>query len=254
MKNPYQKLITILGFMTLLTACSSGPTTRTAPDAKAAEINMRLGINYMQRGDYEFALEKLEKSLEQDPSLPSAHNTIAILYQQLNETEKAEKHFNEAVTLDPNYSQAQNNYGVFLCRQGRFKEAEERFLKALENPLYQSAAQAYENAGLCALEQPDLNKAEGFFRQALQIDPTLLKSLAAMADVSYEQQNYLQARAYVQRFQQAGQWTAPVLLTAIKTENKLNDQNAVSSYILILRARFPDSDELQLVNRGIENL
>lgn len=254
MKNQYHMLIAILGLVTLMTACASGPTTRTAPDAKAAEINMRLGINYMQRGDYEFALEKLEKSLEQDPTLSSAHNTIAILYQQLNETEKAEKHFKEAVLLDPDYSQAQNNYGVFLCQQGQYKAAEDRFLKALENPLYQSAAQAYENAGLCAMEQPDLIKAERFFRQALQIDPSLLKALSAMADISYAQQNYLQARAYVQRFQQAGKWTAPILLTAIKTENKLNDQNAVSSYILILRARFPDSDELQLVNRGIENL
>lgn len=246
--------VCIIGFSILLTACAGGSNSYVSPDAEAAETNMRLGISYMQRGDYEFALEKLEKSLQQDPSLPSAHNTIAILYQRLNETEKAEKHYKEAVARDPDYSEAQNNYGVFLCQKGDFAAAEKRFLLAVENPLYQSAAQAYENAGLCAVQVPNLTKAETYFRQALRINPTLPKSLSAMANVSYEQQNYLQARAYVQRYQQAGQWTAPILLTAIKAENKLGDQNAVSSYALILKARFPDSDELRQVNRGIDNL
>lgn len=115
----------------LLTAClpngGTKPTQHVAADPKAAEINMRLGLNYMQRGDYEVALEKLQKALKQDPNLPSAHNTIALLYQRLNETEKAEQHFKQAVRRAPDYSEAQNNYGVFLCQQQRYKEAEERF-------------------------------------------------------------------------------------------------------------------------------
>jgi type IV pilus assembly protein PilF len=35
------------------------------------------------------------------------------------------------------------------------------------------------------------------------------------------------------------------------TENKLGDKNAVASYMLILRSRFPDSNEMQQVNRGL---
>ena len=201
-----------------------------------------------------FALEKLEKALQQDPNLPSAHNTIAILYQRLREVEKAEYHFKKAVDLAREYSEAQNNYGAFLCQQQRYDEAEERFLIAVENPLYQSVAQAYENAGLCALQDGDIAKAEGYFRRALQFEPTLGKSLLQMAEISYQQQNYLQARGYVQRFHDAATWTARALLVGIKTENKLGDEDAVSSYVLILRSRFPDSDEMQMVNQGIEKL
>ncbi|MEX0615776.1 MAG: type IV pilus biogenesis/stability protein PilW [Methylophaga sp.] len=238
----------------LLTACAGNTRNTASGGNEAAEINMRLGLNYMQRGDYEFALEKLEKALQQDPNLPSAHNTIALLYQRLREVEKAEHHFKKAVDLAPEYSEAQNNYGAFLCQQQRYDEAEQRFLIAVENPLYQSVAQAYENAGLCAMQDDDVAKAEGYFRRALQFEPTLSKSLLQMAEISYQQQNYLQARGYVQRFHDAATWTARALLVGIKTENKLGDEDAVSSYVLILRSRFPDSDEMLMVNQGIEKL
>jgi type IV pilus assembly protein PilF len=238
----------------LLAACMPGggtkPTQHVAADPKAAEINMRLGLNYLQRGEYEVALEKLEKALQQDPNLPSAHNTIALLYQRLNETEKAERHFKQAVKRDPDYSEAQNNYGVFLCQQQRYKEAEQRFLKALDNPLYSNPAQAIENAGVCVSRIPDLEQAELYFRQALQINPNLSKSLIQMANLSYEKNDYLQARAYIERYQAISPWTSQALLLAIKTENQLNDQDAVASYSLLLRARFPDSDETQQVRKG----
>ncbi len=60
--------------LSFLTACNSTGTRPeyVAPDPKAAEINMRLGLNYMQRGDYAVALEKLQKALKQNPNLPSA--------------------------------------------------------------------------------------------------------------------------------------------------------------------------------------
>jgi type IV pilus assembly protein PilF len=72
-----------------------------------------------------------------------------------------------------------------------------------------------------------------------------------MAHLSYEQQNFLHARAYIQRYQQVANWTPQALLLAIKTEKKLDDQDAVSSYTLIMRSRFPDSDEMQMVNQGL---
>jgi type IV pilus assembly protein PilF len=243
----------VLLLLTALTACNSTGGTRpeyVAPDPKAAEINMRLGLNYLQRGDYAVALEKLQKALKQNPNLPSAHNTIALLYQRLGEDEKAEAHFLEAVERAPDYSQAQNNFGVFLCAQQRYDEAEKRFLKAVENPLYTTPQLAYENAGLCASRKPDKDKAESYFRKALQVEPTLAKSLLQMAELSYQSESYLQARGYIQRFQSSANWTAPALYLAIKTENKLDDQNAVASYTLLLRSRFPDSDEMQLVRQG----
>ena len=239
--------------VTVLAGCQTTGNTRqehVAPDPKAAEINMRLGLNYLQRGDYEIALQKLQKALKQNPNLASAHNTIALLYQRLDETDKAESHFKEAIRRAPKYSEVQNNYGVFLCQQGRYDEAEQHFLEAIKNPLYSSPAQALENAAMCASRIPDYVRAEDLFRQALQINPMLRKSLLRMAELSYQQQDYLQSRAYIERYQAVAPWTPQALLLAIKTENKLDDQNAVSSYILLLKERFPDSDEVSQVKKG----
>jgi len=249
------KKISIAIIWLALAACTSTgggtkPVEHVAPDPKAAEINMRLGLNYMQRGDYKTALEKLERSLQQDPNLPSTHNTIALLYQRLRETDKAEEHFLQAVKRAPDYSEAQNNYGVFLCQQQRYEDAEQRFLSAVKNPLYVSRAQALENAGVCVARIPDIEKAENYFRQALQINSNLSKSLIQMANISYQRNDYMQARAYIQRYQSVSQWTSQALLLAIKTENQLQDQDAVASYALLLRARFPDSDETQQVKKG----
>lgn len=249
----YWRVVLITLSMVVMTACNTAGGTRPQPasaDAKAAEINMRLGLNYMQRGEYEIALQKLQKALRQNPNLPSAHNTIALLYQRLGEMSKAEYHFKEAIRQAPDYSEAHNNYGVFLCQQQRYEEAEQRFITAVENPLYSSPAQALENAGLCVSRIPQPQKAEEYFRKALQINPNLAKSLIQMAQLSYEHSDYLQARAYVQRYQAVAPWTPQALLTGIQTEHELGDDDAVASYILILRARFPDSEELQVVNKG----
>lgn len=240
--------------ITLLAGCQQTGGTRpqqhVAPDPKAAEINMRLGLNYLQRGDYAIALEKLQKALKQDPNLPSAHNTIALLYQHLGEVDKAEKHFKEAVARAPKYSEAHNNYGVFLCQQGHYDEAEQHFLTAIKNPLYNSPAQALENAGLCVNRIPDRVRAEAHFRKALQINPHMKKSLLQMAKINYQQQDFLQARAYIERYKSASIWTPQALLLAIKIENKLGDQDAVASYSVLLKGKFPDSDQALQVRKG----
>lgn len=243
-------VVVSLWLVACTTAGGTRPTTHVAPDPKAAEINMRLGLNYLQRGDYEIALEKLEKSLKQNPTLPSAHNTIALLYQQLGQIDKAEYHFKKAISYQPNYSEAQNNYGVFLCQQKQYEEAEQHFLLAVKNPLYNSSAQAYENAGMCANRIPDQTRAEAYFRKALQLNKNLSKSLLQMAKLRFLDIDYDNANSYIQRYKAIAQWSPSSLFTAIQISNKLNDQDAVASYALLLKSRFPDSDEAQKVKKG----
>lgn len=246
-----------IALFTLIACQNSGQVRPLEPtpekisqDKKAAELNMQLGISYMQRGDYETALQKLQKAIRQDHNLASAQMTIAVLYNQLAELEQAEYHYKRAIQIAPNYSEAQNNYGTFLCQHGRHKESVPRFLKAVENPLYRNPDQAYENAGLCAREIPDLELAEQYLRKALQMNPRLGKSLIGMAEISYQRADYMSARGYIQRYREATRWTPEALLTAIKIEHQLDDQDAVASYSVLLRGRFPDSEQAKQVQRG----
>ena len=258
MKNFFAIWLIILSSSVLVACQTTGSTgsdyisdaERDNPGSKAADINMRLGVTYFQSGDYAAALEKFKKSLKQDPSRAATHNGIALLYQQLGEDKLAKQHFEKSVRLEPKYSEAQNNFGVFLCQQGHYKQAEQHFLAAIKNPLYRSRAYALENAGMCVSKIPDATLAEKYFRQALQINPNLSKSLLQMADLSYQNIDYLKARAYLQCYHEVAPWTPKALLLAIKVENKLGDSNAVSSYILLLQSRFPDSDEASQIRSG----
>lgn len=226
------------------------PTEQAAPNQQAAVINSRAGAEYINRGEYKIALQKLKKALSQDPKLPEAHNIIAVLYQRLKKIDKAEYHFKQALTLAPYYSEAQNNYGVFLCQQSRYKEAEQRFLTVISDPLYHKPAQAYENAGLCVDKIPNKSLAEKYFRTALTINPNLRQSLLKMADLSYHNIDYITAREYLERYHKVSSWTPQALLLAIKTEHKLGEQDKVASYVLLLKGEFPDSNEALEVRQG----
>lgn len=225
------------------------PTTQAAPNPKAAVFNTKVAAEYINRGEYKVALQKLEKALSQDPNLPEAHNTIGVLYQRLRKMDKAEYHFKQAVAHAPYYSEAQNNYGVFLCQQTRYKEAEDRFLIAISDPLYPSPAQAYENAGLCVDKIPDTTLAEKYFRTALTLNPYLRKSLLKMADLSYQNIDYVTAGEYLERYRKVSRWSPQALLIAIKTAHKLGDEDKVASYALLLKGQFPDSDEAREVKQ-----
>jgi type IV pilus assembly protein PilF len=246
-----------LAVWVLISACGTTPT----PDSKApapsqgsgarpeplSDTYVKLGVGYLQQGKRDLALSNLQRALELDAQSSSAHNAIAILYEQLGETKLARRHYERAVRLNPQDSPAQNNYGAFLCRQNELAKAERHFLGALKNPLYETPEFAYENAGLCALQVPDRAKAERYFREALRANPNLPESLYQMALLSYEAQNYLPARAYLQRYAEAAQHTSRSLWLGIRIERELDDKNALASYSLLLKGKFPESEEAKLL-------
>jgi len=237
--------------LTLVAGCAGGggddgniKTRATTNDV--AETNLDLGIEYMRRGDYETALEKLDRAYKADPGYYATHNAYGLLYQRLGKPQLAEKHFRRSLSLNGNDSLTRNNYGLFLCQNRRYDEAEEQFLKAANNPLYETPAVALANAGSCAKDAGHLDKAERYFRRALKIDPKIPTALKQMSQLSYEQGNYLSARAYLQRFLENARHTPETLWLGIRIERKLGDKDAESSYGLMLRNNYPDSEEAAL--------
>ena len=239
-----------------LIGCQSMPNESTLPDrhpagSKAAQYNTQLGMHYLQRGSIATALDKLKKALRQDPNMSDAHSTIALVYHRLAEHAQARHHFEKALSLSPKSSEIHNNFGVFLCQLREYNKAIKHFLLAIDNPLYTRISQAYENAGLCAREIPDITLANDYFLKALSMTPTLPKSLLAMAQIRYQQQQYAKAKHYLTRYKQVATWTPKALLLAIKIAKKQGDNDAVASYILLLRGQFPDSEQAKQMNTSL---
>jgi type IV pilus assembly protein PilF len=234
--------------ISLLSACATAvQREQQTREHRAAKLNVRLGIEYLNRGDLELANTKLERALQQGPELPEAHWSYALLQWRLGKSKLADQHFREALLLDPQDSRAHNNYAVFLCKQRRFEQAQEQFMKAAENPLYPEPESAYTRAGICVLRIPDTQSAETYFRKALRLNPKYTPALFQMAKLMFNTDHYLKARGYVQRFEQLSQHTAESLWISYQTECLLGNLQKADVYARQMKHRFPQSRETTLL-------
>jgi type IV pilus assembly protein PilF len=193
------KLTTVLLLVCVaLAACGSASkkaTDEPSKTVKAAETNTALGRQYMERGQYEVALEKLKRAVAYDKSYAPAHTLLGILYETLDMPEEAGEEYRLAVHYDPTDGDVNNNYAAFLCSQGKGKEADRYFQAAFDDPFYGTPEVAYANAGLCALGMNQLDKAERYLRQSLEYDAEISLALLSMASLNYQNGAFLNAFA-----------------------------------------------------------
>ena len=218
-------------------------------DEQAMEVavtNMNLGVEYMRQGQYEQALFNLKRSIRAKPDYAPRYNILGLLYQRLGETAEAEAHFKQSIKLDASDSSTYNNYGLFLCNNERYDEAITAFKTAANNPLYASPEIALTNAGICSLNQ-DKALAEDYFKQALTRNPDFPYALLQMADISYNRNQYEIAHDYFKRHKKNARLTPKSLWLGIRICNELDYKDDVSSYALLLRNNYPDTEEAQLL-------
>ena len=164
------------------------------------------------------------------------------------QTEKAEYHYKKATTLDPENSQAANNYGAFLCRHGRELESEKYFMQALKNPLYSTPEFAYTNAALCLLqvgEARETEKAKEYLGKAIAAKSDFGPALLSMAQLLFDQGEYVAAKFYLDRFHLVAKPTARSLWLAIRNTLQIDVQGDVTELAQRLGNEFPDSGEYQ---------
>ena len=238
----------VMGLMisTLLGGCAYQEVEGDDADEKrrkSAESNTALGQMYMERGQNEVAFGKLKKAIAEDPDYAPAHTVLGVLYERLGEMDMAGKHYRLAYEADPKGGDVNNNYGTWLCKTGETKKALSHFLKALDDPFYTSPAVALSNAGSCALGAGDMVDANKYLRNSLKIDPAFPDTLFSMARLSYAEGSYLQARAFMQRYEAAVQHNASSLLLAFKLETAMHDDEAADAYMYTLENNFSDSEQ-----------
>ena len=225
--------------------------TDTRPDTpdtgEIATANLNVGVEYMRQGDYEKALSRLERARDADPDYAPVYDMLGLLYQRMEQPLDAEKNFKRALKLNKNYSGTLNNYAQFLCQQGRVEEAEKNFRKVTSDPFYVAPEVAYTNLGTCVYKQGRVEEAESYFDKALSLNPEVPTALLQIAEIQYNRENYNAAGAYLDRFNKLSQPSPRSLWLGIRIKNELGDRDSVSSYALLLRNQYPESDEAQLL-------
>jgi type IV pilus assembly protein PilF len=207
---------------------------------------MNLGAGYLRQGNMELAIERLQRALVQDPKLVQAHTTIALAYDLIGNLDEAENHFKRATQLDSSDGSAANGYAAFLCTHGnRWAEAQPYFRRAADDTKYGTPEVALTNAGVCARDAGELEAAEESFRAALMRNPRFADALLNMLELTYQRGEYLQTRAFMQRYLDVRPATASVLLMCVKAERALNNGAGADRCAAQLRNGFPGSPEIR---------
>ena len=241
-------LFLLLG-LTSLTGCvttNSGDFSAGASVEDAAALNLDLGIGYLRQGDFEQAITKLRKSIDEDPNNPTAHRALGLAYEEMDDKKGAEEEYRTAVRLGSDDADALNQLASFLCANGDKQEALQLYDRAIEVPLYPNKAMLYANAGTCAKES-DLDLAENYLRNALAIQSDYAVALLQMAEVAYRKENYLQAQAFLERYAGASSYTPASLWLTYRVEIAMKDPASARNTAARLVREFPESIETRLL-------
>ena len=232
-----------------MTSCTVIGDIEVRDSPRASELNAQLGLEYLKQGKYELALSKLDKSIKFDDNNADAYHYKAEIYNRIGEFEKADENYMQAVDLAPNDASIHNNFGAFLCDQGRYQEAYSHFNKTINNPLFISKDITYENIGLCALQQNNLKRAEEAFTLSIQINPNRAKSLIKLAQIYYDKNNRKEAYELLTRYIKVAQHSPESLWLGILLERGKGHKNTVATYANLLKGKFPDSKEAELLQK-----
>jgi len=245
-------LIAVLPLAACVTNTDSGFAGSKVDLKQASQDNVNLGIAYLQKGDRDSAMQKIQKAIEQDPDNADAYSAEALIYNAENDPDKARGAYKTAMRKAPDDPEIENNYAVFLCERGSPKDAMDLFIKAANNPHYSTPDGAFTNAGLCALRIPDQGQAEQYFRKALQINPNQAEAMAQLAQLAYLQKKYLTARAFIERFGElVPRSRADVLLLGVNNERALGNPQGAADYAKQLLRNYPASEQAQQLDQTV---
>lgn len=215
-----------------------------------SKSHTELGIAYLEAGNVAVALEEGRQALRDDSSYGPAHNLMALAHMYLDEKDRAREYFERALNLASSDPDINNNYGWFLCLNGEPERAMRLFAEAVANPLYATPTRPYTNAGLCALQNNDLEVAEVNFLRAVSADPGNSQAVFNLASLFYRKGSYLEARRSLSDFHTQRDPVSESLWLAVRIEHKLGDKVSEAGFASQLRRRFAGTKEHQLLMQG----
>jgi type IV pilus assembly protein PilF len=221
-----------------------------ATPQQRAQVKVDLAAGYYERGRFDVSLQELAEAQKLDPNNAKIYNVYGLTYTMLGENQKAEESFRRALSIAPNDSEIRHNWGAFLCATGREAASIPEFETVIRDPLYKTPETALINAGKCSIATGDVVKGDEYLRRALAISPGNAMASYNLALLSYRQNRYDQARAYMRNVMQQTNPAPEALFLGMCIERKKGDRSAELSYVSQLRNRYPESPEAKAIDVG----
>jgi len=234
---------------TVLTGCvttgKQDPLKTEKGRDEARDAYIQLGIGYLQMGNTEQAKVPLRQALEIDSSSADAHAALAVVYQTEMEPKLAESEYRKALSARSGDARILNNYASFLFEQKRYQEAYDTYMKATEDGLYSERSRIFENLGLVSMKLNNRAQAKEFFEKSVRLNRNSPVALIELADLNYQDRQYVPARAFYEEYLKQGPQTARSLLLGIRLAKIFDDRDTAASFGLQLKRLYPASPEYQ---------
>ena len=243
------RLALLLLFASLLAGCvlfgETHPmaTSKGRDEARAAYV--QLGLGYLQQGLSEQAKAPLTKALELNANDADANAALALVFQAEMEPELAEGYFRKALAARPDEPRILNNYGSFLFEQKRYPDAYQYFERAAADTLYSERSRIFENLGVTASVMGQRDVARQQLEKALRLNRQQPRALLEMAELSFEDRQYVPARDYYDRFSLLSAQNARSLLLGLKLADVFEDRDKAMRIGQQLERLYPGTPEYQ---------
>lgn len=183
-------------------------------DLKTRNALFEKAFDFQANGQYDRAVEELNKLLHIDPDFVEAHCLLGNIYNLTGETDKAVLCYRNGLKIDPTCSKAKYMLDLLMDEgkkgtsdiieeREKYKEAEIYFSKGLESfsakdfekaiEFFKKAVevspeyhQAYYNLGVVYYHNGDREKAEGFWKKTLDYDARNPKVFFSLGVLSYK--------------------------------------------------------------------
>jgi tetratricopeptide (TPR) repeat protein len=161
------------------------------------EVYRELAYRFMEKGEYEEALQRVEQARRLNPSAAENANLEGMIRAEMGQTEAAIECFRQASRLDPNAAEPHLNLGRLAQAHGATSLAAEEFQVAARlaprdpEPLIHLSLIA-KNSGYSA-------RAKSLARKALELDPNNPMAHAALGQIQADFGQPLDARKELQR-------------------------------------------------------
>jgi tetratricopeptide (TPR) repeat protein len=115
---------------------NKSPGTAGAGGNQSADDLNEAGLQAFKNGNFQLAIELLQRAVQQDPKHKSAWNNLGRAYLGLNQNEQAIAALKSQIEINPYDQYAYNNLGLAYEAELKFNDAIQQFQKQIEiNPL-----------------------------------------------------------------------------------------------------------------------
>jgi tetratricopeptide (TPR) repeat protein len=137
------------------------------------------------------------RALNLDNSLAEAHTTLAFSYFEEWKYQEAEKEFKQSLSLNPRYATTYHWYNILLVRTGRLDEAWPIIQRGHELDPFSPIIML--NVGIVPLLRGQFEEALTYFKQTIELDPSVAVGYAWAGLTNYLLKNYAEAQVQLEK-------------------------------------------------------